>query len=102
MPLRREVARTILGVFKQQRSQPGYGLPSDVLGALSEQKGWTARQLLTGIEYGCAARWFEVGPNLSIRLTGTGFSEISSEGDDAAAAGGGAGTRGPPGAQSPH
>jgi hypothetical protein len=102
MPLRREVARTILDVFKQQRSQPGYGLPSDVIAALSEQKGWTARQLLTGIEYGCAARWFEIGPNPSIKLTSTGFLEISSEGDDAAAANGGAWVRGPPGARSPH
>jgi hypothetical protein len=84
MARRREVALRILEVFKQQRSQPGYGLPSDVIAALSEREGWTTGQLLTGLQYGSVAGWFEVGPKLSVRLTETGFSKILCEVDDAA------------------
>jgi hypothetical protein len=81
----REVALTILDVFKGQRAQPGYGLPSDVTAALSERKGWTTGQLLTGIQYGYAAGWFEVSPRGSLRLTDRGFYEILSDAGDAKA-----------------
>jgi hypothetical protein len=81
----REVALTILDVFRGQRAQPGYGLPSEVIAALSERKGWTTRQLLMGIEYGYAVGWFEVSPKGSVKLTDTGFSEILGEVGDAEA-----------------
>ena len=74
MPRRREVASTILSVFKQQQSRPGYKLPIGLIAALAEREGWTIQQLLTGIEYGCSVGLFEIGPKLCVHLTDTGFS----------------------------
>jgi hypothetical protein len=73
---RREVASTILSVFNQQQSRPGYNLPTGVIAALAERAGWTTDQLLTGIEYGYSVGWFVVGPKLGLHLTDAGFSQM--------------------------
>jgi hypothetical protein len=76
-PRRKEVASTILDVFEQQRSMPGYSLPATVIGALAEHEGWTTAQLLTGIEYGCLSGWFRISPSACLYLTCTGFEAFN-------------------------
>jgi hypothetical protein len=74
---RKEVASTILDVFEQQRSKPGYSLPAAVIAALAEHKGWTTAQLLAGIEYGCLSGWFRISPRACLYLTCTGVEAFN-------------------------
>ena len=81
-----EVARTILEIFKRQFSLAGYGLPAQVIAALSERRGWSTDETVSGIVYGCDIGWFEKGRNGFLTLTDAGFREMAPDADQAKAA----------------
>ena len=82
-----EVARTILEIFKRQFSLAGYGLPAQVIAALSERRGWSTDETVSGIVYGCDLGWFEERRNGFLTLTDAGFRDIAEEAGGARPAG---------------
>ena len=76
MPCRREVATSILHIFKRQRARVGYSIPSEVVAALADRKGWSLDEMNEGILYGSAMGWFERRPMTFFRLTEVGVVEM--------------------------
>ncbi|MBV9288443.1 MAG: hypothetical protein JO288_11595, partial [Hyphomicrobiales bacterium] len=52
MPHRLKIATAILQLYKDQRARAGYVIPASVIAALSEESGWTADEVVGGINYG--------------------------------------------------
>ena len=76
MPTRRQIAASILGVYRGQQARVGYVLPAKVIVALSEHSGWSIDETENGINYGRAEGWFDFAPHMFLTLTDDGFAEI--------------------------
>ena len=59
MPTRRQIATSILSVYRRQQARVGYVLPANIVAAFSERGGWSVDETETAINYGCAEGWFE-------------------------------------------
>jgi len=76
MPTRRQIAASILGVYRGQQARVGYVLPAKVIAALSEHSGWSIDETENGINYGRAEGWFTFAPHMFLTLTDDGFVEM--------------------------
>jgi len=76
MQQRLNIASTILELYQRQHARAGYVIPASVIVALSEQRGWSADEVVGGINYGCAEGWFADARNKFLRLTEDGFALI--------------------------
>ena len=76
MPTRRQIADSILGVYRGQQARVGYVLPAKVIAALSEHSGWSIDETENGINYGRAEGWFTFAPHMFLTLTDDGFVEM--------------------------
>lgn len=66
----------VLKIYDHFGTRPGEVLRQGNLLAMCAQWGWSTSDIADGIEYGQSVGWFEDGPNNSLMLTETGFSEI--------------------------
>ncbi len=78
MPTRRQIAMSILSIYRRQQARVGYILPARVIAALSNESGWSIDETEDGINYGQAEGWFTIVPHLFLTLTDGGFAEMES------------------------
>lgn len=78
MPTRRQIATSILGIYRRQQARVGYILPAKVIAALSNESGWSIDETADGINYGQAEGWFTFAPHLFLTLTDGGFAKMES------------------------
>jgi hypothetical protein len=76
-----EVARAILEIFQKQHSTAGYGLPTQVIVALSARRGWSTDETVSGIVYGCELGWFDKRRSGFLTLGDAGFRDITLQAD---------------------
>jgi len=76
MPTRRQIATSILSVYRGQQARAGYVLPARVIAAVSEHSGWSVDETENGINYGRAEGWFDFAPHMFLTLTVHGFAEM--------------------------
>ncbi len=65
-----------LDVFRHFETQPGAGLPSNVLVVAAVRAGKTPLDLRAGIDIGARRRWFTVGPDGFVTLTDLGHDQL--------------------------
>ena len=75
MPTRRQIATSILSVYRRQQARAGYVLPANIVAAFSERSGWSVDETETAINYGCAEGWFEFAPPWILERSATRLGE---------------------------
>ena len=65
-----------LDVFRSFQTGPGEGLPSNVLVVNTQRAGKKVWDLKAGLEIGVQRRWFSIGEDGFVTLTGVGFDQI--------------------------
>lgn len=77
MPTSRQIATSILGIYRRQQARVGYILPARVIAALSKESGWSIDETEDGI-----TGRPKVGSPLRLTcfwtLTDGGFAEMES------------------------
>ena len=70
MPTRRQIATSILGIYRRQQARVGYILPAKVIAALSNESGSSIDETVDGINYGQAEGWFHLCASLVSDIDG--------------------------------
>ena len=77
MPHRLKIATAILQLYRGQGARAGYVIPASVIAALSERSGWSADEVVGGINYGYAEGWFADARRNFLSLTDGGVAQIA-------------------------